>query len=78
LISKHHCFVHPIFRFWFLVTFGDKVMTIRKYYVIFLYILEGKMGKTEKNWKENPATKVTKMPKTKRRKYGMKETKIQI
>ena len=25
------CFVHPIFRFWFLVTFGDKVTKIRKY-----------------------------------------------
>ena len=32
------------------------------------------MGKTEKNLKENHATKVTKIPKTKRRKYGMKET----
>ena len=68
------CFVHPIFRFWFLVTFGDKVTKIRKYYVIFVYILQGKMGKTEKNRKENHATKVTKMPKTKRRKYGMNET----
>jgi hypothetical protein len=28
------------------------------------------MGKTEK-WKENHETKVTKIPKTKRRKYGM-------
>ena len=27
-----------------------------------------------KNRKENHATKVTKIPKTKRRKYGMKET----
>ena len=34
------------------------------------------MGKTEKNRKENHATKVTKIPKTKRRKYGMNETKI--
>ena len=32
------------------------------------------MGKTEKKWKENHATKVTKIPKTKRRKYGMNET----
>ena len=31
------------------------------------------MGKTEKNRKENHATKVTKLPKTKRRKYGMNE-----
>ena len=42
------CFVHPIFRFWFLVTFVDKVAKIRKYYKIFVYILQGKMGKTEK------------------------------
>ena len=27
------CFVHPIFRFWFLVTSGDEVTKIRKYYV---------------------------------------------
>ena len=32
------------------------------------------MGKREKNWKENDATKVTKIPKTKRQKYGMNET----
>ena len=32
------------------------------------------MGKTEKNRKENYATKVTKIPKTKRIKYGMNET----
>ena len=70
------CFVHPIFRFWSLVTFGDEVTKIRKYYVIFVYILQGKMGKTEKNRKENHATKVTKIPKTKRRKYGMNETFI--
>ena len=42
------CFVHPIFRFWFLVTFGDEVMKTQKYYAIFVYILQGKMGKTEK------------------------------
>ena len=47
---RHICFVHPIFRFWFLVTFGDEVMKIRKYYVImFVYFFteQGKMGKTE-------------------------------
>ena len=30
-------------------------------------------GKTEKNRKENHATKVTKIPKTKRRKHGINE-----
>ena len=72
------CFVHSIFRFWFLVTFGDEITKIRKYYIIFVYILQGKMGKTEKIRKKNHATKVTKIPKTKRRKYGMNETKMSI
>ena len=37
------------------------------------------MGKTEKNLeRKNHATKVTKIPKTKRRKYGMKETVMYI
>ena len=40
---------------------------------IFVYILQGKIGKTEKR-KKNHTTKVTKMPKTKRWKYGMNET----
>ena len=30
----------PIF-FFFLVTFGDEVMKIQKYYVTFVYILQG-------------------------------------
>ena len=30
---RYFCFIHPIFRFWFLVTFGNKVMKIWKYYV---------------------------------------------
>ena len=70
----YKCFVHPIFHFWFLVTFGSEVTKIQKYYVIFVYSLQGKMGKTEKNQKENRATKATKIPKIKRRKYGMNET----
>ena len=32
------------------------------------------MGKTGKRRKENHTTKVTKIPKTKRQKYGMNET----
>ena len=39
-------------QFSFLVIFGDKVTKIRKYYVIFVYILQGKMGKMEKNGKK--------------------------
>ena len=49
-----------------------------KYYVIFVYILQGKMGKTENNRKENRTTNVTKIPKTKRRKYGIKIVLIQV
>jgi hypothetical protein len=36
------------------------------------------MGKTEKNQKENHTTKVTKISKTKRRKYGMNETEVKV
>jgi hypothetical protein len=68
------CFIHPIFRYLFLVTIGDKVSKKRKYYVVFVYILQGKMGKTEKTGKK--ITKVTKILKTKRRKYGMNETLV--
>ena len=46
--DSHYCFVHSIFRLWFLVTFGNKVMKIQQYYKIFVYILQGKMGKTER------------------------------
>ena len=37
-----------MYRFWILVTFGGEVTKIQEYYVIFVYILHGKMGKTEK------------------------------
>ena len=49
----------------------------RKYYVIVVYILQGKMGKTEKQ-KENHTTKVNKIPKTKRQKYGMNQKKSEM
>ena len=65
ITNCNYCFVHSTFGFWFLVTFGNKVAKIRKYYVIFVYILQGKMGKTEKNRKENHGTKVTKYQKPK-------------
>ena len=50
------CFVHPIFRFWFLITFGDEVRKIQKYYFIFVYILQGKMAKRKK-----PGEKITQL-----------------
>ena len=36
------------FVFGFLVTFGNKAEKIQKYYIIFVYILQGKMDKTKK------------------------------
>ena len=66
----HLCFVHPIFPFWFLVTFGNKVMKIQKYYVIFVYILQGKMGKTEKNGKKITQLKWPKYQKPKDENMG--------
>ena len=44
-------------------------MKIRKYYVIFVYILQGKMGKTEKKRKKI-TTKVTKYQKPKDENMG--------
>ena len=40
-------YVFGLFNFLFFVSFGDKVMTIQKYHVIFVYILQGKTGKME-------------------------------
>ena len=77
---QHHCpsngfvcFVHPIFGFWFLVTFDYKATKIRKFYLCLHFARQD--GQDGKNRKENHATKVTEIPKTKRRKYGMNETK---
>ena len=68
-------FFHISF-FLFLVTFGNEVTKIQNYYVPLVYVLKGEMGKTEKNRKENHATKVTKIPKTKSQKYKMNETTL--
>ena len=70
------CFVHPIFRFWFWVTFGNENTKILRNLCLHFAraILHGQDGKKRK---ENHAkvTKIpkTKIPKTKRRKYGMKK-----
>ena len=56
------------FHFWFLVTFGNKVTKILRNLCLHFA--------RKKKWKENHATKVTKIPKTKRQKYGMNKTKI--
>ena len=44
-----YCFIHPNFRFWFWVTFGDKVTKIL---CNLCYILQGKMAKMEKTGKK--------------------------
>lgn len=60
-----YCFVYRIFRFWFLVTFGDEVTKILCNLCLHFARQDGKKRK------ENHATKVTKIQKTKRQKYGM-------
>ena len=62
-------------HFWLLLA-----KKLQKYYVIFVYILQDKIRweRQKKNRKENHTTKVTKMPKTKTRKYGMKETLLTV
>ena len=45
------CFVHPKFRFWFLVIFGNEVTKIRKYFVVlslFTFLQDGQEGKKQK------------------------------
>ena len=69
-VSSLKCFVYPIFDFLVLVTFGDAVMKIRKIlYNLCLHF-------ARQDGRENHATTGTKMPKTKRRKYGINETKM--
>ena len=54
------------FPFLGFVHFRQSSYKNKKYYVILVYILQSKMGKMEKNH----TIKVTKIPKSKRRKYG--------
>ena len=65
------CFVHPNFRFWFLVIFGNEVTKIQNYYIVFVYILQGKMGKTEKKEKKITQPKCLKYQKTKDENMGL-------
>ena len=60
-------------HFSFLVTFGDEVSQVQKYYIIFVYTFARQDGK---KWKETHATKVTKNTKYQKKKYGMNETKV--
>ena len=58
------------FSYFVLVTFGDKVKKIWRYYVIFVYILQGKMGKMEKKGKKITHLKWPKYQKTKDENMG--------
>jgi hypothetical protein len=57
-------------HFSFLVTFGDKVIKILRNLCLHFARQDGQDGK---KLKENHATKVTKVPKTKRPKYGISD-----
>ena len=67
--ATNQCFVHSIFRFWFIATFDVKVTQILRNLYLHFVRQEGR------NWKENHTTKVTKIPKTKRREYGKQRNK---
>ena len=70
---KDICFVHPIFRFWsWKLSVGgyENAKILRNLCLHFAR----QDGRDRKKRKENHATKVTKIPKTKRRKYGLDET----
>ena len=62
------CFVHPIFRFWFVVTFGDEVTKIQKILRNLCLHIARQDGQDGKNRKENHATKVTKETKNQKMK----------
>ena len=61
------------FSFSFLVTFFDEVTKILLNLCLHFARQE---GHDRKKWKENHATKVAKLPKTKTRKYGMNKTEM--
>ena len=61
------CSVHPILFLWFLVTFGNKVTKILCNLCLHFTRQEGKKERKS-------TTKVTKIQKNKRRRYGMNET----
>ena len=60
-----------IFGFWSLLT--TKLRNTKILHNLCLHFAR-QDGQDGKKWKENYATKVTKIPKTKRQKYGMNET----
>ena len=66
------CSSHLLF-FLFLVTFDDEVTKNTK--ILFTFCM-ARWARRKKKRKENHAPKVTKIPKTKRREYGMSKTQM--
>ena len=60
------CFIHPIFRFWLLVIFGDEVMKI----LCNLCLHFARQDGQDEKWKENHTSKVTKYQKPKDKNMG--------
>ena len=75
LLYSDCMFVSFLFRFSFFISFGDKVTKILRNLCLHFARQDGQDRK--KNQKKNYATKVTKIPKNSRRKYGMNETIIE-
>ena len=75
ILFLYKCFVHPIFRFLVFGHFWRRSYENTKILRNLIHFAR-QDGQDGKKWKENHATKVTKIPKTKRRKYGMNETFI--
>ena len=73
VMIRHNCRTYVSIIPNFIFGFWSLLATI--YMNILVYILQGKMSKTKK---ENHATAVTKIPKTKQRKYGMNETMVNM
>jgi hypothetical protein len=76
IIYKINVSFIPFFLFWFWFSFDSKVPKVWKYHEIFVYILQVKGVKMEKNRKKITQLNVTKIPNTKRQKYGMNEIKV--
>ena len=50
--------------------FGNEVTRIQQYCIIFVYILQGKIGRTEKKWKENQTNQRDQNTKNQKMKIG--------
>ena len=66
----YYCFAHPIFGFWFLVTFGDEVTKILHNLCLHFARQDRQDRQDGKNRKGNHASKVTKIQKPKDENMG--------